>query len=278
MNDEIEIQFQKIQHHEAHFAAILGEKKLWKSDERILGIVWDGIGYGEDDQIWGGEFFEYKKNAIKRIGHLDYYPWVLGDKMSRNPKISALSISETNPIFRNHFDDNEWNIYTKSIQNPTIQTSSMGRLFDAVGFVLGFQKPISFEGEAAMYLEKKAQKQYRTTHELIDYLENVDFKDNIIPTKLLFDRIITEKTNGNSIAEIALNFHCTLIKCIEKIASSNKIRNLAFSGGVFQNSLLIDLIIEFLGNDFKLHFHENLSPNDENISFGQLNYYLNIKN
>ncbi|MDD5149923.1 MAG: carbamoyltransferase HypF [Flavobacterium sp.] len=279
VHQENQIHYQKIQHHKAHFAAIIGEKKLWKTENKILGIIWDGIGFGDDKQIWGGEFFEYHNKEINRIGHLDYYPWVLGDKMSKNPKISALSISDSNPFFRDHFDDNEWNIYSKAIQNPTIQTSSMGRLFDAVGFVLGFHQPIYFEGEVAIYLEKIAQKEFSTSKkELIDYLENIEFSENIIPTKLLFDQIITAKINGISVGEIAKNFHYTLIKCIEKIASSNKIRTLAFSGGVFQNSLLVDMIIEFLSKDFELHFHENLSPNDENISFGQLNYYLNIKN
>jgi hydrogenase maturation protein HypF len=279
VHQENEIHYQKIQHHKAHFAAILGEKNLWKSDNKILGIIWDGIGYGEDDQIWGGEFFEYQNNEMNRLGHLDYYPWVLGDKMSKNPKISALSISDMNPVFRTYFDGNEWNIYSKAIQNPTIKTSSMGRLFDAVGFILGFRQPIYFEGEAAIYLEKIAQKCYSTAKKgPVDYLENVEFYDNCIPTKLLFDQIVAAKTNGIPVGEIAANFHYTLIKCIEKMAVNNKIHTLAFSGGVFQNALLVDMIMEFLSSNFEVHLHENLSPNDENISFGQLNYYLNIKN
>jgi hydrogenase maturation protein HypF len=279
VHQENEIHYQKIQHHKAHFAAILGEKNLWKSEDKILGIIWDGIGYGEDGQIWGGEFFEYQNNEMNRLGHLDYYPWVLGDKMSKNPKISALSISDSNPIFRKYFDDNEWNIYSKAIQNPSITTSSMGRFFDAIGFVLGFHQPIYFEGEAAIFLEKIAQKYYSAAENgLVDYLENIEFYNNCIPTKLLFDIIITNQQNGIATAEIAANFHYTLIKCIEKIALTNKIHTLAFSGGVFQNALLVDMIIEFLSNNFEVHLHENLSPNDENISFGQLNYYLNIKN
>lgn len=278
-NHEDPIYFQKIQHHKAHFSAILGEKNLWNSEKKILGIIWDGIGFGEDKQIWGGEFFEYHKNQMNRIGHLEYYPWVLGDKMSKNPKISALSISDANPIFRDYFDDNGWNIYSKVIEKPTIKTSSMGRLFDAVGFVLGFTETIHFEGEAALYLEKIAKKHYLSSkNTLIDYLENEKLIDNIIPTKLLFDAVISAKSNEISAGEIALNFHYTLIKCIEKVATTNKIHTLAFSGGVFQNALLVDLIIEFLSKGFEVHLHENLSPNDENISFGQLNYYLNIKN
>ncbi|HSN49571.1 MAG TPA: carbamoyltransferase HypF, partial [Flavobacterium sp.] len=279
VHDEKKVHFQKIQHHKAHFAAILGEKNLWKSEAKILGIIWDGIGYGDDGKIWGGEFFEYHDNTINRLGHLEYYPWILGDKMSKNPKISALSISDSNPAFKKHFDDNEWTVYSKAIQKPVVETSSMGRLFDAVGFVLGFRQPITFEGEAAMYLEKIAQKQYTTNQNtLVDYLENKKLSNNCIPTKLLFDVISSCQQNGIKVGEIALNFHFTLIKCIEKIAANNKIHTLAFSGGVFQNALLVDLIIEFLSNDLAVHFHENLSPNDENISFGQLNYYLNIKN
>ena len=70
-------------------------------------------------------------------------------------------------------------------------------------------------------------------------------------------------------------FHYTLIKAIEKIAEKYKVKELAFSGGVWQNALLVDLAIDVLGEKFSIHFHEKLSPNDENISFGQLNYYLN---
>lgn len=279
VHPENPVLFQKIQHHKAHFAAILGEKNLWKSKDKILGIIWDGIGFGEEDKIWGGEFFEYQDNKIQRIGHLDYYAWILGDKMSKNPRISALSISESNLVFKEYFNANEWNIYSKAVNNPTFKTSSMGRFFDAVGFVLGFAEPIYFEGEAAMHLEKIAQKWYSShKNHFVDYLENEKLSNNIIPTKLLFDKIIASRQKGIQPGKIALNFHYTLIKCIEKIALNNKISTLAFSGGVFQNALLVDLILKFLSTNFEVHLHENFSPNDENISFGQLNYYLNIKN
>ena len=94
-------------------------------------------------------------------------------------------------------------------------------------------------------------------------------------TKKLFSRILKEKMSGKNAGEIGLNFHYTLIKAIEKIAEKFEVKELAFSGGVWQNALLIDLAIDVLGEKFTLHFHEKLSPNDENISFGQLNYYLN---
>ena len=296
---------EKIQHHKAHFASILGEKKLWKN-EKVLGVVWDGIGFGTSTEIWGGEFFLFENKKIKRIAQLENFAWILGDKMSKTPKISALSIflnSEEDshevatinsigqspmsneaeiceaPKVRNQnylkqfFDENEWKIYTNLINKSEVKTSSMGRFFDAVSFILGFEKPIFFEGESAMWLEKISQEAFENNIKIIDYLEEEKFEN--IPTKKLFSRILKEKMSGKNAGEIGLNFHYTLIKAIEKIAEKNNVKELAFSGGVWQNALLVDLAIDVLGEKFTLHFHEKLSPNDENISFGQLNYYLN---
>ena len=296
---------EKIQHHKAHFASILGEKKLWKKD-KVLGIIWDGIGFGTSTEIWGGEFFLFENKKIKRIAQLENFAWILGDKMSKTPKISALSIflnSEEDshevatinsigqspmsneaeiceaPKVRNQnylkqfFDENEWKIYTNLINKSEVKTSSMGRFFDAVSFVLGYEKPIFFEGESAMWLEKISQEAFENNIKIIDYLEEEKFEN--IPTKKLFSRILKEKMSGKNDGEIGLNFHYTLIKSIEKIAEKNNVKELAFSGGVWQNALLVDLAIDVLGENFSLHFHEKLSPNDENISFGQLNYYLN---
>ena len=199
---------------------------------------------------------------------------VIWDKMSKSPKISALSISENNEDLKFAFDENEWKIYTNLIEKSDIKTSSMGRFFDAVSFVLGYEKPIFFEGESAMWLEKISQEKFPTDfHRLKDYLKNDEFEN--IPTKKIFSKILEEKMSGKNAGEIGLNFHYTLIKSIEKIAERFAIKEIAFSGGVWQNALLVDLAIEFLGDKFELHFHEKLSPNDENISFGQLNYYLN---
>lgn len=269
---------EEIQHHKAHFASILGEKKLWKKD-KVLGIIWDGIGFGTSTEIWGGEFFLFENQKIERVAQLENFVWILGDKMSKTPKISALSISENNEDLKFAFDENEWKIYTNLIEKSEVKTSSMGRFFDAVAFVLGYEKPLFFEGEPAMWLEKISQEKFPTDftdfHRLKDYLKNDEFEN--IPTKKLFSKILEEKKSGKSAGEIGLNFHYTLIKAIEKIAQRFAVKELAFSGGVWQNALLVDLAIEFLGDKFELHFHEKLSPNDENISFGQLNYYLNLK-
>lgn len=269
----------EIQHHKAHFASILGERKKWGSDN-VLGVIWDGIGYGTAMEIWGGEFFTLKDQRIERVAQLENFTWVLGDKMSKTPKISALSISGNHKDLQEFFDENEWKLYTQFIEKSAIKTSSMGRFFDAVSFILGYTQPLYFEGEPAMWLEKIAQKEWRIrnyeTINLIDYLHKMPAGN--IPTQKLFLQLLQEKKAGKSAGEIGLNFHYTLIKAIEKIAQRFAVKELAFSGGVWQNALLVDLAIGFLGTEFELHFHEKLSPNDENISFGQLNYYLNSKN
>lgn len=300
------VKLKEIQHHKAHFSAILSEKKLWKKN-KVLGVIWDGIGFGTSTEIWGGEFFVFENKEIKRVAQLENFTWILGDKMSKTPKISALSILFNNkekshevsiinsigqspmknetevceaPKVRNQnylkqfFDENEWKIYTNLIEKSEVKTSSMGRFFDAVSFALGFEKPIYFEGESAMWLEKISQDTFDEKVKLIDYLEEENF-DNI-PTKKLFLKVFEEKLSGKNLGEIGLNFHYTLIKAIEKIAEKNSVKEVAFSGGVWQNVLLVDLAIDVLGEKFSLLFHEKLSPNDENISFGQLNYYLNL--
>lgn len=265
---------EEIQHHKSHFASILGEKKLWKKD-KVLGIIWDGIGFGTSTEIWGGEFFLFENQKMERVAQLENFAWILGDKMSKTPKISALSVSRNSEDLKFAFDENEWKIYTNLIEKSEVKTSSMGRFFDAVAFVLGYEKPLFFEGESAMWLEKISQEAFEKNIKIIDYLEEEKFEN--IPTKKLFSKILEEKKSGKSAGEIGLNFHYTLIKAIEKIAEGFAVKEIAFSGGVWQNALLVDLAIEFLGDKFELHFHEKLSPNDENISFGQLNYYLNLK-
>ncbi|NOR26993.1 MAG: carbamoyltransferase HypF, partial [Lutibacter sp.] len=96
----------EIQHHKAHFTAILGEHNLF--NKRVLGVVFDGTGFGDDKQIWGGEFFNYEVNSIERINHFKYFDWLLGDKMSKEPRISllALSSSEMNEILAKKFTKN----------------------------------------------------------------------------------------------------------------------------------------------------------------------------
>lgn len=269
----------KIQHHKAHFASILGEHKLIDSSEKIVGVIWDGTGLGEDQMIWGSEFFVFEHHKMTRCAHLDYYTHFLSDKMALEPRISAFSILHSQELaldfIKDKFTDEEWKIYTSLIDNDTsLKTSSMGRLFDAAASILGILDKQTYEGEAAMMLEVAARKHISSfaISELGSYVFSSSFQVNANPTIILL-QMIEDLRLQHSIELIAAKFHLTLVKWIIAVAKSEDCTSVAFSGGVFQNSVLIDLIYTIYGGDYTVYFHEELSPNDENISFGQYIYF-----
>ncbi len=266
------IKLLEIQHHKAHFTAILGEHNLWS--EKVLGIVFDGTGYGDDSNIWGGEFFNYEKNTIERTHHLSYFDWLLGDKMSKEPRISLLSLAslEMHEILSEKFTKNELKTYQNLKKSNTLKTSSIGRLFDAVASLLNITDYNSYEGEAAILLENSIDSYKLNTCK--SYLNSTE---NGISAKEIIQNMFTDIKNGVSKEKCILNFLFTLADSILKIAKQTNYKHIAFSGGVFQNTTFVDLLLELAPKEIKLYFHTDLPPNDENISFGQLMYYLKIK-
>ncbi|MDG2449929.1 MAG: carbamoyltransferase HypF, partial [Saprospiraceae bacterium] len=158
-----------VQHHIAHFCALLGEHALQKSNEKILGVIWDGTGLGDDRQVWGSEFFTYEKGQFDRCANLEYYPTIGSDKMAREPRLSALAIlgeSEVSEdVLRAKFSTTESKIYHQLLKrSTTIKSTSMGRLFDAVSSLLGIKDILSYEGEAAMLLEMQARTFFKSNN------------------------------------------------------------------------------------------------------------------
>ncbi len=273
------IPIRAIQHHLAHFGALLGEHDLIHATEPILGVIWDGTGLGDDGQIWGGEFFKYEQYDFLRCDHFDYFAFILGDKMPKEPRISALSACWGVPgaaeVLRDKFSKTEWQIYSILLEKEkALQTSSLGRIFDAVAALLGIMDKQTYEGEAAMRLEALASSYFKK-HGLncsSSYFE-AGAVHHRISTKTLMAQLIKDLQMGIARDFIAAKFHFSLMKLIKIVANQLEIKQIAFSGGVFQNSLLVDLIQVHLNNEFELYFHQQLSPNDENISFGQLVCY-----
>ena len=266
----------EVQHHQAHFAACLYEHVAWEQSSKAMGIIWDGVGYGDDGQVWGGEFFIYENFRIHRKEHFSYFPYLLGDKMSLQPKIAGLSILHSCDLpadaIKHLFSAQEWTLYHKMLHQFTgLYTSSMGRIFDAVASLLGYGEHQTYEGEAALMLEQLAMEYCITKEELID-LPTYPFslEDQAISLQPLLFCMLNDIGNGVKKCRIAASFHKSLALLIGQIATKHQCNNLYFSGGVFQNGLLTDLIIHFLSADFNLHFHEAVSPNDENIALGQL--------
>lgn len=264
----------KIQHHEAHFAAVLAENGLHAAEETVMGVIWDGTGYGSDGKIWGSEFFYWQGQNMERIGHLDYFPSLAGDKMAREPRLSALAVTpaEYRNLLSPRFTPREWTIYTALLASDTLQTSSMGRLFDAVAAWCGYSDISEYEGAAALWLETAATMFLKQRK---DYFESypIEFENKKIHTTALLSFVIEDVRNGVNPAEIAARFHCALVDMIRLVARASGTKQVAFSGGVFQNALLVSLIELHLVGEFYLFFHRQLSPNDECISFGQLAHW-----
>ncbi|MEO0338570.1 MAG: carbamoyltransferase HypF [Bacteroidota bacterium] len=269
-----------VQHHKAHFAAILGEHNLLNSKSPILGIIWDGTGIGDDQQIWGGEFFTYQDYSIERATHIEYFDFILGDKMPKEPRISALAICHElegiEQILAGKFSKTEWKIYQKMLQQGgKLKSSSMGRLFDAVAALLDIKDKQSFEGEAAMQLENLATQYCKMygLHFSGSYFKSSDIQNGQISIQGMLSCITKDIIYEVDRAFIAAKFHYSLVQLVQWTAENLKIKQIAFSGGVFQNGLLVDLLVHHLPADWQLFFHQQLSPNDENISFGQVIYY-----
>ena len=269
-----------IQHHEAHFAAVLAENNLLHSSKPVLGVVWDGTGLGTDGNIWGGEFFKYEHNEMLRCYHFDYFPAIARDKLAQEPRIAAIcAASETWPYpetLKEKFTEAEWNNYQSLIETTNLFSSSVGRIFDAVASLLNVCDKQTYEGEAAMYLQALAE-EYVIEHGFV--MDDSYFKEGShyyrIPTASLIQGISSDIKKGKSKNYIAAKFHYSLVCLIDIVAKNVGTEKICFSGGVFQNALLVDWIQKEYNEKYQLFFHQHLSPNDENISFGQMVYHDN---
>lgn len=263
-----QVPVEEVYHHESHAWSVLAENKLLDSMQPVLCVVWDGTGYGKDKQSWGGEFFIYKKQSLKRTTHLSYIPVWQGDAMAREPRLSAFILcrdflKETS--LRNKFNDTEWSYYSKLIQSkPALHTSSIGRLFDAVASLLNVCDHNTFEGEAAMLLETVAMKGKCLSRYKVEWIQNTFNAESLIR------QILVDIDHQVPVERIAFKFHAWLADVIYSVATKYAVKNIALSGGVFQNALLINLIEEKISSGFSLCLHQQLSSNDENISLGQL--------
>jgi len=269
-----------VQHHEAHFAAVLAENNLLFSPEPILGVIWDGAGLGSDGHIWGGEFFRYENNVMSRGAHFDYFPTVAGDKTAWEPRLAALcavdGLSTDMRLFERKFSTHELHNSLALIKFSSLRTSSAGRIFDAAAALLDLCDVQTYEGEAALYLQTLAESYVGRCGFAMDssYFDKCSHAPSR-PAKALMQGILDDLARGKPKNYIAAKFHFSLVRLIGLTATDMKVRNICFSGGVFQNALLTDWIRHEHAAKHQLFFHAALSPNDENISFGQVAFYEN---
>ncbi len=263
-----------VQHHRAHIASVLAERGAW--DQRVLGVSFDGTGYGDDGTIWGGEFFEGSLRAgFKRVAHLRPAALPGGDAAAQYPVHAAAGFLEqvaglpdlAAPPFS--FSP-RYQIALQMIEKQvrTFTTTSVGRLFDTAAALLGFTREITFEGQAAMWLEQLARGAPRSDAYPFPLLNGeLDFRP-------LLHAVATDRARGRLPEQIARSFQygvaAGLCEAVKALAGPRNPDTVVLSGGVFQNELLLEDLKPDLENA-GLHVWTNQSvpPNDGGISLGQ---------
>lgn len=276
-----------VQHHHAHIASCMAENGI---KHKVIGVAFDGLGYGDDGNFWGGEFFIADLSEYERTGHLDYVPMPGGEQAIKEPWRMAISylyqiygndISSLPPFslpqFRNEIMP-KLEIFMKMlsqrINSPL--TSSMGRLFDGVASMLDLQHLVNYEGQAAIKLELIADEDETGSYPF-DINGDVGVDCNvpfIVKWQRLIKCIIEDVNHGVKSSIISAKFHNSIVEMVSQVCiilrDSNGLCDVVLSGGVFQNNFLFNRLINKLTLDgFKVYSHNKVPCNDGGISLGQ---------
>ncbi len=265
----------QIQHHHAHMAACMLENGV-PEDEPVIGLTFDGTGFGLDSAIWGGEVLIGNYCGFSRRYHLRYFALPGGDVAVRNPARIALSIlhscqmdwDQSLPSV-SRFSSQEMQIIKNQINRKinAPQSSSMGRLFDAVSSLLGIRQTVTYEGQAAIELENHAYAEEIGSYEFAIIGDTIDYQPVV-------ESILKDIEAGISSSVISSRFHNTVsILCLsvaQNISKETSLHTVALSGGVWQNALLFTKTVKLLeSNGFKVLTHQKVPTNDACISLGQ---------
>ena len=262
-----------VQHHHAHIASVMAEHNL---EGPVLGIAMDGTGYGPDGTVWGGEFLLCKGDKYQRLAHIHEAPLPGGEKAVSEPWRQALWYirnyygDDVPPIYQDWMKElpKGWDILDKALQStmPMVQATSCGRLFDAVGSLLGLGMVHTYDAQIAIALEALCGDEKGI---LLDYNYDGRILDFIPTVQSIMDGVV----NGESRAHLAASFHKTVAIALCETAADlmerYNVSDAAISGGVFQNRKLVELIYRawHVGD---LYMNEAVPSNDGGLAFGQL--------
>ena len=263
----------EVQHHHSHIAAVMAEYDL---KYPVLGICFDGTGYGDDDTIWGGEFMLCHGAEYMRVAHIHLAPLPGGEKAAKEPWRQALW------YLRNHYGNDlpdvyktwlttlpdGWQILDKALQSdmPMMMTSSAGRLFDAVGSLLGLGNEHSFDAQIAIALESACQ---NVDGRLLDF----NYDGEVLDLVPMVQQIMDGYSRGESVASLAASFHKTLAIAICEVGADlcerYGIDDVCVGGGIFQNRRLL-ASLQHKWHHGMLYINKKVPCNDGGLSFGQL--------
>ncbi len=267
-----------VQHHHAHIVSCMAENKV---DGPVIGLAFDGTGYGTDGNIWGGEVLVAEAKRFERVAHLAYIPMPGGAAAIKEPWRMAVSY-----LFDAYGED-LWQldlallrrIETQKIQIMTEMilknlncplTSSLGRLFDGVAALIGLRDTVAFEGQAAMELEMLAAEGIESVY-AYHWDDGAIRQIGLAP---IIRGIVDDLANKVPGTFISAKFHATLVKLFvdlcQDVRRTHGLQSVALSGGVFQNATLLEGLLHTLEqNGFEVYTHKQVPSNDGGISLGQ---------
>jgi hydrogenase maturation protein HypF len=281
----------QVQHHVAHVLSCMAENELAPP---ILGVAWDGTGYGSDGTIWGGEFFQVTETAVHRVAHLRPFRLPGGDRAVKEPRRAALGLlyemfgeavferRDLNPV--RAFSVPELAVLKKMLQasvNAPL-TSSMGRLFDVVAALIGVRQQIRFEGQAAMELEfalngtrSEGAYSWLVTH---GHLLGTRQSTLVLDWHPIIEGVLSDVRRGISLSEISAKFHNALVEAAVLVARRVGEKRIVLSGGCFQNRYLTERMVGRLREEgFQSFWHQHVPPNDGGIALGQIMAAMRVR-
>lgn len=269
-----------VQHHHAHLASCMAENGL---DGEVIGVIFDGTGYGTDGTVWGGEFLVGEYGGFRRAGHLRQVPLPGGDAAVREPFRMALAYLH-DAFGADCFDlplpwlaeigEAERKLYLRMLERRLNSplTSSCGRLFDAVAALMGVRGRVTYEGQAAMELEALAEGYASASPYPYAIVRHADAVE--IDFRLMVRALVEDLAVKRPVGEMARAFHHTLALAVAdlcgEIRAAGGPDRVVLSGGVFQNRLLAEEVAQTLADQgFHVHTHRLVPPNDGGLALGQ---------
>lgn len=266
----------EVQHHHAHVAAVMAEHGL-RPTERVVGVAFDGTGFGDDGTIWGGEILVADAMGYERVAHLAPVPLPGGESSIRNPYRTALAHlgcagipwdDRLAPV--GELAEGEGDLLRRLLESnlACVPCSSMGRLFDAVASLLGLRQRISFEAQAAIDLEHAAE------HGTHDRGHRFAVDGPLFDAGPLLAGIVDDLLAGVAVTDLAVTFHLAVVDMVtlaaERVRATHGLAIVALTGGVFQNAFLLRRCVAKLREaGFTPLTHHIVPPNDGGLSLGQ---------